>query len=184
MQRPPGQLFSQTIHYYRFPSTAVPPVYQHMQRTCHDGSEQLARLRQIFWSIPGLKAALTMASRKRRDSGPVAAPAESKESASHMSGPSDEQATRCVASKADPKLWELAKSLPTEELETETNPVRRRNIEACLKYVNENGYPYPNEVFIAMDGVVKHVTERECEAMDWASLTDSGKRDEAFLMVS
>lgn len=63
-------------------------------------------------------------------------------------------------------------------------PERRLNIEACLKYVNENGYPYPNEVFIAMDGVVKHVTERECEAMDWASLTASGKKDEAFLMVS
>lgn len=155
-----------------------------MQRTRHDWSDQLARLKQLFWSIPGLKAALAMAGRKRRDSGPVAAPAESKESASHVAGSSDEQATRCVASKADPKLWELAKSLPTEELETETNPERRRNIEACLEYVNENGYPYPNEVFIAMDGIVKHVTERECEAMDWASLTAGGKKDEAFLMVS
>jgi hypothetical protein len=40
------------------------------------------------------------------------------------------------------------------------------------------------EVFIAMDDVVKHVAERECEATDWASLTASGKKDEAFLMVS
>ncbi|KAL1875266.1 hypothetical protein Daus18300_003337 [Diaporthe australafricana] len=125
-----------------------------------------------------------MAGRKRRDSGPVAAPADSKESASHMSGPSDEQVTRCVCSKADPKLWELAKSLPTEELKNETNPKRRQNIEACLKYVNENGYPYPIEVFIAMDGVIKHVTERECETMDWSSLTASGKEDEAFLMLA
>lgn len=161
-----------------------PLSYQHMQRTRHGSSDQSARLKEIFWSIPGLKAALPMSGRKRRNSGPVAAPGESKESASHMSGPSDEHATRCVASKADPKLWELAKSLPTEELETETNPERRRNIEACLKYIDENGYPYPNEVFIAMDGVVRHVTERECEAIDWASLTASGKKDEAFLMVS
>lgn len=162
----------------------MPPVYQHMQRTRHDSSDHLARLKETFWSIPGLKAAPTMSGRKRRDNGPVAAPAESQESASHMPGPSDEQTTRRVASKADPKLLELAKSLPTEELATETNPERRRNIEACLNYVNENGYPYPNEVFIAMDGVVRHVTERECEAIDWASLTASGKKDEAFLMVS
>ncbi|KAH8767418.1 hypothetical protein F5883DRAFT_670930 [Diaporthe sp. PMI_573] len=122
-----------------------------------------------------------MAGRKRRDSGPMAAPAESKESASNIS-PSDEKATRCVATKVDPRLWDMAKLMPTKELETETNPERRRNIEACLKYVVENGYPYPDEVYIAMDGVVKHVTELECEAMDWRSLTASGKRDEAFVM--
>ncbi|KAG8163828.1 hypothetical protein KVR01_005746 [Diaporthe batatas] len=61
-----------------------------------------------------------MAGRKRRDSGPVAAPAEPNRRASDAtSQPRDEEATQC----------------------TETDSERRRNIEACLNYINENGYP-------------------------------------------
>lgn len=126
-----------------------------------------------------------MAGRKRRDSGPVAAPAEPNKRASDTTSQlSDEKATQCVASKLDPELWDTARYVPTEALETEIDPERRRNIEACLNYINENGYPQPDEVFMAMDGVVKHITERECRAIDWVSLKASGKKDKAFLMVN
>lgn len=125
-----------------------------------------------------------MAGRKRRDNGPVAAPAETIGNASNTHSSAERFDSTCVAGKDDPALWESARNIPTRALETETNPERRRNIEACLKYVNENGYPYPDEVFIAMDGVVKHMTERESWAMDWRSLAASGKKDEAFVMVS
>jgi hypothetical protein len=126
-----------------------------------------------------------MAGRKRRDSGPMAAPAEPNKRASDTTSQlSDEKATQCVASKLDPELWDTARYVPTEALKTEIDPERRRNIEACLNYINENGYPQPDEVFMAMDGVVKHITEREFRAMDWVSLKASGKKDKAFLMVS
>ena len=50
----------------------------------------------------------------------------------------------------------------------------------------ENGYPFIDEVFVALDGVVEHSTEKYSFAKDWLSLTASGgiARDEAFVMVS
>ncbi|POS79968.1 hypothetical protein DHEL01_v201644 [Diaporthe helianthi] len=108
-----------------------------------------------------------MAGRNRRGSGPVAvaapARAEPKYSASNVPRPSDEQ--------GPPQC-------------TETNPERRRNIEIGLKYLNENGYPYPAEILIVVDGDFKIVTDRECMAMDWAWLSDCGKIDEACLMLT
>lgn len=140
-------------------------------------------LKEILWSTSFLNTVTIMAGRKRHDSGPVAAPAEIKEDASNTRSSAQEPEV-CVALKDDPALWESARHIPTRALETETNPERRRNIEACLTYVNENGYPQPDEVFIAMDGVVKHMTERESWTIDWRSLAVSGKKDEAFVMVS
>ncbi|KAG6357031.1 hypothetical protein INS49_014907 [Diaporthe citri] len=100
-----------------------------------------------------------LAGRKRRISGPVAAaPAESKGNASSNIRSSAEEFTVTVATKADPALWDCAKRTSKRALETETNPERRRNIEACLEYVMESGYPQIDEVFIAMDGAVEHLT--------------------------
>lgn len=157
------------------------PIYHRW--TCRNRPDELMGLKEIYSSTLDLIVANTMAGRKRRDSGPLAAPTESKGDASDIR-PNAQSITKCVAIKEDPRLWELAKRTPTRALEKETNPEHRRNIEACLKYVTENGYPFPDEVFIAMDGVVEHVTEEEFWAMDWPSLADAGRKDEAFVMVS
>lgn len=147
------------------------------------GPHGLMGLKEILRSTLDLILAITMAGRKRHHSGSVAAPNEFKGNASDIR-PHAQSITKCVAIKEDLRLWDLAKRTPTRALEKETNPERLRNIEACLKYVTENGYPYPDEVFIAMDGVVEHVTEDDFWAMDWPSLADAGRRDEAFVMVS
>ncbi|KAI3390547.1 hypothetical protein diail_9265 [Diaporthe ilicicola] len=124
-----------------------------------------------------------MVDRKRRISGPVAAPVESKGDVGNTRT-SAEESTVIVASKADPTLWGCAKRTSTRALETETDAERRRNIEACLEYVMENGYPHIDEVFIAMGGVVEHLTMDDFLGKDWKSLAVSGRKDEAFVLVS
>lgn len=63
---------------------------------------------------------------------------------------------------------------------------RRQNIQACLDYVVKNGYPRPDEVFVALDGAIEHLTMDGFLAIDWTWLTARGRprKDEAFVLVS
>lgn len=169
-----GPTVRQQIH-YRFLSTAYLPK----------SAQPLGRSQKDV--LVDFLAEVCLHNGRSEESHQWTAPAESKGNASDVH-PSAEEFTKCVAVKVDPELCERAKGILQLELETKTDPERRQNIEACLEYVMQNGYPFIDEVFIALDGVVEHATEEDFFATgrDWLALTSSGRmrKGVAFVIVS